>query len=298
MQHVVFLMLALSYTAGLASLMLSIARHLARRDGASRRGILFMGSATAAVVSITLNYYMTLINGFPSNPIMLYVTDIGLAVIVYALPAYAHVLSHFAFTRIADKVAAVVSGFVCLLITASYFFPDAVAVLMWLPPFMLGVTVLYTAGIGIAHMIMGARCDDVLSQRMFTASLIGAVLIWLVLEILGPLKSALGDIPSSVVALVGFYFLASTFLVIAGIRGIIHARSAPIAEAALRYGLTSRETQIIEMLANGESYKAIADVFGITLPTVKTHVSKIYEKTGVRSKSVLVHKFARAADTK
>ncbi|MEK6794673.1 MAG: helix-turn-helix transcriptional regulator [Spirochaetota bacterium] len=293
MQHVVFLLLALSYTAGLASLMLTLARYLARHDVTSRRGIVFMASATASVISITLNYYMTLIGGFPSNPIMLYVTDIGLAIIVFALPAYAHSLSGFAYARIADKVCALFSAFVCLLITASYFFPNAVSMLMWLPPFVLGLTVLYTAGIGIAHILIGAR-GDVFAQRLFTAALVGGILIWLLLELVQPIKNALGDIPSAVVALVAFYFLASSLLLFAGIRGIMHTRSAPIAEAAARYGLTSREAQIIEMLASGESYKAIADVFGITMPTVKTHVSKIYEKTGVRSKSALVHKFARS----
>ena len=49
------------------------------------------------------------------------------------------------------------------------------------------------------------------------------------------------------------------------------------------YGLTPKEKEVLRFLADGKSYKMIADVLGISYFTVNAHVKKIYEKLHVHS---------------
>ena len=57
-------------------------------------------------------------------------------------------------------------------------------------------------------------------------------------------------------------------------------------------GLSPREREVLELLARGYLYKEIADLLHISVPTVNTHVRRIYEKLHVRSRSQAVAKFA------
>ncbi|MCS3918475.1 response regulator transcription factor [Fervidibacter sacchari] len=58
----------------------------------------------------------------------------------------------------------------------------------------------------------------------------------------------------------------------------------PISEEPIR-ALTEREKQILIMLAKGLSNKEIAKQMGLSLQTVKTHVSHILQKLKVRSRA-------------
>jgi ATP/maltotriose-dependent transcriptional regulator MalT len=55
----------------------------------------------------------------------------------------------------------------------------------------------------------------------------------------------------------------------------------------LRFNMTPREIEVIELLCNGASNAAIATVLDIKLATVKTHVLNIFEKLGVESRAAV-----------
>jgi DNA-binding NarL/FixJ family response regulator len=55
--------------------------------------------------------------------------------------------------------------------------------------------------------------------------------------------------------------------------------------------LTSREQEILNLLAKGYLYKEIGDRLGITLSTVRAHLHAIYEKLHVHSRTQAVIKF-------
>lgn len=54
-------------------------------------------------------------------------------------------------------------------------------------------------------------------------------------------------------------------------------------------GISPRETEVMQLLITGKSYQQIGDELFISLPTVKTHVSNIYRKIGVRNKVELIN---------
>jgi len=56
--------------------------------------------------------------------------------------------------------------------------------------------------------------------------------------------------------------------------------------------LTTRELEILNLLAHGNLYKEIAETLHISLPTVATHIRHIYEKLHVRSRSQAVAKYS------
>jgi len=62
-------------------------------------------------------------------------------------------------------------------------------------------------------------------------------------------------------------------------------------DAAIRsLGLTSRECEILELLASGQSNKEMARTLGISPNTVKTHIARVYEKLAVQRRVQAIEK--------
>lgn len=64
-----------------------------------------------------------------------------------------------------------------------------------------------------------------------------------------------------------------------------------LARAALRYGLTRRQVEVLGLLARGKANKVIAAALGCVEGTVELHVTQILHKTGCRSRAELVARF-------
>jgi DNA-binding CsgD family transcriptional regulator len=56
------------------------------------------------------------------------------------------------------------------------------------------------------------------------------------------------------------------------------------------YGLTVREVEVVNQIAEGHSNKVAADNLCVTEKTVKFHLTNIYRKIGVVSRSKLIVK--------
>ena len=55
------------------------------------------------------------------------------------------------------------------------------------------------------------------------------------------------------------------------------------------YELTKREQEVADLLVKGYTYSKIGETLFISMPTVKTHVSNIYKKVGVKNKMELFY---------
>jgi RNA polymerase sigma factor (sigma-70 family) len=58
--------------------------------------------------------------------------------------------------------------------------------------------------------------------------------------------------------------------------------------------LSEREQELLRLLVEGKDYKAIAEQLFISPQTVRTHISRIYEKLHINSKAqaiLLAHKY-------
>jgi DNA-binding NarL/FixJ family response regulator len=64
-----------------------------------------------------------------------------------------------------------------------------------------------------------------------------------------------------------------------------------VAPSPATAGLTARETEVLQRLAQGARYKEIADQLTISVETVKNHLRKIYEKLQVTSRTEATARF-------
>lgn len=82
-----------------------------------------------------------------------------------------------------------------------------------------------------------------------------------------------------------------------GSRLLSRKKAAPISaphtpdEGALRStGISARELEVLQLIAQGRSNQEIADRLFISLPTVKSHSSSLFVKLDVRRRTEAVHK--------
>jgi ATP/maltotriose-dependent transcriptional regulator MalT len=70
----------------------------------------------------------------------------------------------------------------------------------------------------------------------------------------------------------------------------------PLTSEAMRaLGISARELDVLQLMANGLSNQGIADKLFISLATVKSHSSSLFGKLEVRSRTQAVL-YAKAAD--
>jgi len=66
------------------------------------------------------------------------------------------------------------------------------------------------------------------------------------------------------------------------------------ADSKQHLGLSPREEAVLNLLANGLTYKQIADELNISIDTVHTYLRRIYEKLHVQSRTEAVAKYLRS----
>ena len=67
-------------------------------------------------------------------------------------------------------------------------------------------------------------------------------------------------------------------------------KSTPDRYDQQRLGLSNRELEVLELMSQGYSNQEIADKIFVSLNTVKTHISKVYQKMGVQRRTQAVQK--------
>jgi DNA-binding NarL/FixJ family response regulator len=75
-------------------------------------------------------------------------------------------------------------------------------------------------------------------------------------------------------------------------RKVVTAFRQPTVVVGEEANLTTREEEVLRLLAKGRRSKEIADELDVSMGTVNTHVRHIYEKLHVRSRAEAVARFA------
>lgn len=96
------------------------------------------------------------------------------------------------------------------------------------------------------------------------------------------------------VLLPAFYAYLNAFLLVSHARQWARERKGaesggPNAELLDRHGISEREREVLALLASGRTYREMADGLCVSLATIKSHVSHLYEKTGARNKVELIN---------
>lgn len=85
----------------------------------------------------------------------------------------------------------------------------------------------------------------------------------------------------------GFYLILQLGLILS-IKKRPKGNSFNIDTFCSAYNITPRESEVLLLLYRGESYKTIADNLCISLSTVKTHVTKLYQKSNTKNKIEII----------
>lgn len=80
-------------------------------------------------------------------------------------------------------------------------------------------------------------------------------------------------------------------------RKVVQSFERPAQQSGTAMELSTREREVLGLLARGYLYKEISDLLKISVPTVNTYIRRIYEKLHVRSRSQAVAKFTRVPGT-
>jgi DNA-binding NarL/FixJ family response regulator len=74
-------------------------------------------------------------------------------------------------------------------------------------------------------------------------------------------------------------------------RKVVQYFQRPGSKPAPEVHLSSRETEVLNLLAKGYLYKEIADQTALSIDTIKTYIRRVYEKLHVRSRSEAIAKY-------
>lgn len=182
--------------------------------------------------------------------------------------------------------------------------------------FLFGAKACLEAGDACFNLLLILLVGNIASRNMLSVASVAAWTIglsWLGIMIGAPLGHAFNDLAGSEggvivwtslvvsVAFAVYCFVAlKRFSFEAVVRTIqsaappdpsaaepatIRERSLRVAEA---YGLTPRETEVLELLASGRTVGVICDKLTISLNTARYHTKNIYSKLGVHSQQNLI----------
>jgi len=116
----------------------------------------------------------------------------------------------------------------------------------------------------------------------------------MILDFFRGLIPPLAFLGSGYVALPAFYAYLNVFLVATYSRNWVRQGKGsedigPDAALLERHGVSDREREVLALLAEGLTYREMADRLCLSLATIKSHVSHLYEKTGTRNKVELIN---------
>ena len=149
----------------------------------------------------------------------------------------------------------------------------------------------------MASLITTARLNDVSSTRAIAAKFLvygtGFLVGKALLLTMGP------DIANTALGVTLIAYLAASITLLS--KNLFSAsqdskeslQEKIVRRAEIQYGLTSRETDILDGLLEGRTYEGIARTLFISSSTVKTHVKHIYGKTGVGTRDELIDLLTR-----
>ena len=103
---------------------------------------------------------------------------------------------------------------------------------------------------------------------------------------------ALGSVPTSLFVL-GIAMMFAALGIWLGTQLVPRPRSDPFVrndKALAALGISPRECEVLELMAEGASNKLIARRLEISPNTVKTHAARLFEKLGAQSRTQLVRK--------
>jgi DNA-binding CsgD family transcriptional regulator len=296
MGHLVFFYDFVCYSAGALGLLFAVLTAVVRRSLIDRRYAAFMFSFTVILVSESAAVYSR--NAGVETDFFSIVRTLiecaGGSLIIATLPRFIHSLMKIPFERTLNRL------FVCIAVF-SYLIP--VAGLLRLPlsgpstPYyaLITATILYAVSAGNFFSRRWPNREASEAEMARWGRLMGSVSIltvafvplFVVLDFFPQLLPVISSrLPSSFRSFPAFYLIWNLLYIGHTLPSHYrHGRQSGEEEWDFdRFALSPREREVTALLLEGLAYREIALKLSVSLATVKTHVNRIYDKTGAGNK--------------
>ena len=277
---------------GTVSLLVTLTLYLLKREESYRDHLFVLLSFTGIILSETLGCYFDLTRGNVSIIVFLrHITILASCSLIYTLVRFTNSLVENAGRRLSERVSAAISITltICILVTIPFSFAR---LFKDIALGVLGVSILYSVVMVIRHSRLKPE-DKNLKAALIVALV--TILVFPVFVVLDFYRLPLvpEGYPQRLWILPAFYIIWNVTFISVALRDLLAPKDISMTleeERVRRFGLTPREQQVAELLMEGKRYREIAGLLDIAMPTVKTHISNIYDKTETRSRAALMHK--------
>lgn len=281
----------LAYSVGLICVTVLFLRYLQARDRVALKLLAYLVPFGVSLASLSLLEIFSLSSSL--GLVLGQVALAGAALVIAAFPAYA---LEFDALRSRRRLALAARGIGLVLAAvdlAAVFLPGVVRdSFHFLTLASLGAAIF----VGMSWITRGHLHIKGKHHRKWMAVLFAFFGLVFILDFFRAFIPGLGFADWRYVVLPAFYAYLNIFIVYSHFKEWApqiadrdKAGSEPAAESLKRYGVSSRETEVLSHLARGRTYGEIADTLCVSLATIKTHLSHLYEKTGTRNKVELIN---------
>jgi DNA-binding CsgD family transcriptional regulator len=288
----------ISYSIGVASLVFAVILRFMRKEALLGRFIVCTSAMTAVVLSGTILSALGESGGGLVYPALNFLNVIMAAAYTYLIIDFAVAVFPFKGSRWVKALAFGLSAAGCVLSLARLWIPLDV----WAQVSILAVknlALFATAAIALrpGAGAMKGKYQAFLRIASISALVIGPFMAWE--EIAGSFGAFPIESYGSLFLPVIYGIWSAAFIMIQLRRnkasGIAVGDIDP--EFLKSHGVSPREGEVLKLLLEGRSYKEIMSVLCIAMPTVKSHIARLYKKTNTANRIELARKLAASLDS-
>jgi DNA-binding CsgD family transcriptional regulator len=286
----------LSYTTGIICLTGLALRYFHDREVSTLKLMLFLLPFGLSIVGLSM------MEALAGHPALLSISGnmalVGASLVVVTLPDYALNFDPIKYRQKWNRAFRFSGWLLVLLNLAIFFLPDFPG--NYLPQLltMLALGLAVFVAMGWINRASSAWTHEAPHGLMIVLFVLFGLAF--VLDLLRSFIPALGFLGKYFFFFPGFYAFLNVFLLYSHVKlwaqELRDKAATPSLRAALdasidlkRYGISEREADVLALLARGHTYLEMADSLCLSLATIKTHVSHLYEKTCTRNKVELLN---------
>jgi len=294
MQHFIVLFYILSFTLGFSMILVCFFLWLKNRDRMLKFFLLCSVSFTLILIEQMITAYAlaNIVESHTLETVLRFISAAGCSLLIYSFT----LLIQMVLNRdISSRLRSYAAGFSLapIMATIVFFITGARIVLLIANTlfFLILLSNIIFLFVHIHHVrikviVKGLRILIVISLLMFPLLFIDTFIESVPLvgsEFRFGLFTVLAFY--SIFSAVSLVFIMKGFNTLSG----LHHGDITSADKLDSFHITAREKEIVKLLIRGLSYRQISEKLVITLPTVKSHITNIYRKLGVRNKVGLIH---------
>ncbi len=286
-----FLYNFLSYTTGIAAVIFNIILLILKKDKDYLNHLVLLISFIIIIISSTLSFYIHIYDiNLINVKFIVWLRYFGVSIIIFTLPNFINNLikfKNYSYYNVFFSIISAVSGMSTFLIFFKYHELTSVISMTFLL-----ISMLYSLAIIYIFFKKYTACDLFIFLRI-----ISVATLFFIPFMIGfyNFRKYFPFLEKGPIIFPGYFIIWNFVFIIFFLKIFFRPKDKDhelIRNFIKKYSLTKRELEIIDLLVKGLSYKEIQSKLFISMPTVKTHITHIYEKTGMKSKmdlSILYH---------